>query len=365
MGLSLFLGRYFGIPVKVHWTFALLLMYIAHFGYSNGLSSNGLIWLLVFVIALFICVILHELGHALAARYYGIDTKDIILSPIGGLARLRGMPKKPFHEFMIAICGPLVNVVIAIVLFFILYFQGEFSFEAIEFDGDLPSFERYFWPILLIYNIILVVFNMIPAFPMDGGRVLRSLLAMRMKITKATRISSIIGKSLAFGFFIFGIWQGSFTLPIIGVFIYFAAHTEYRNLIAREVYDNGEVKDIVSTEIQIYTPDSGAGWILQQMMAHVWERAYIVDNANGNYYGVIDREQLAQQLKVHGALEEIAPFAIRGYFVFLDDSLRLAAVRLNSSARKFIPVFDRGMNLVGEISDDMIRDLMKRTYAGI
>lgn len=344
----------------MHWTFALLLLYISYFGYSNGLSASGLVWLLVFVIALFICVILHELGHALAARYYGIETKDIILSPIGGLARLRGLPEKPFHEFIIAICGPLVNVVIAVLLFLVLYIQGKFVFETIEFDGDLPSFSRYFWPILLIYNVILVVFNMIPAFPMDGGRVLRSLLAMRMKITRATRISSITGKILACGFIIFGIWQGSFTLPVIGLFIYFAAHAEYRNLIAREVYDKGKVEDIVSTDIQIYRPDSGAGWVLQQMLTHASDRVYIVDNDNGNYYGVIDREQLVRQLKVHDVLEEIAPFAVRGPLVFLDDSLRLAAIRLNSSARKFIPVFDRGMNLVGEISDDMIRDLMKR-----
>ncbi len=360
MGLSLFLGRYFGIPVKVHWTFALLLMYLIFFGYSNGLSGIGILWFLIFIIALFICVVLHELGHALAARYYGIETKDIILSPIGGLARLRGMPENPFHEFIIAICGPLVNVVIALILLLVLVFNGGFNFGEIQLDGELPSFEVYFWPILLLYNVILVVFNMIPAFPMDGGRVLRSLLAMRMRITKATQISSFIGKGLAVGFVIFGIWMGSFTLPVIGIFIFYAAHAEYRNLVAREVYDKGKVRDVVNRNIHTFSPSLGAGWVLQQMNSAQIERAYIVCDDTSKYYGLIDKDQLENQLAIHDVIEEISLFAVKTPLVFLDDPLRLAAVRLNSSTRKIIPVFDMDMKLYGDISDEMIISQMNK-----
>ena len=150
------------------------------------------------VLTMFVCVVLHEYGHALTGRKFGVKTVDILVSPIGGLARMNKMPEKPIHEFYISIAGPLVNLVIGsfILLVFYLY-NGKYSLDLNSFDLDKPAeFIRILAPI----NLTLFLFNLIPAFPMDGGRILRSLLASRIGKVKATRIASTVGKVLAVGF---------------------------------------------------------------------------------------------------------------------------------------------------------------------
>jgi Zn-dependent protease len=185
LGWSLHLGRWLGIDVYLHFTFLLLLAFI---GLSQGLIGRSLDAALggvLFFTGLFVCVLLHEYGHALAARRYGIGTRDITLLPIGGVARLERMPEKPSQEFGVALAGPAVNVIIALGLFIGLKLGGWWQpLSSLSTTGG-NIFER-----LLVANVFLVLFNLLPAFPMDGGRVLRALLAMKLNHTRATRIAA-------------------------------------------------------------------------------------------------------------------------------------------------------------------------------
>ncbi|MCB0529028.1 MAG: site-2 protease family protein, partial [Saprospiraceae bacterium] len=215
---SLKLFTWFGIPVHLHWTFGLIFLYALWVGHANELDWIGTIWLMGFFIALFTCVLLHEYGHSLTARRYGVETRDIILTPIGGIARLEKMPEKPMQEFLVAIAGPMVNVVIAALLFGLsmLIFDGErwelFKWflrdqlllsggedagDVMEESGIALSGILFYLPVLVATNIALVVFNLIPAFPMDGGRILRALLATRMKSLPATRAAVYLGRVMA------------------------------------------------------------------------------------------------------------------------------------------------------------------------
>ena len=199
MKWSLKLGSFAGIRVYLHWTFVLLLGWIlfSHLGQGHEWAEA---WRGVgFIIALFGCVLLHEFGHALTAKRYGIRTRDITLLPIGGIARLERLPENPRHELWVTLAGPAVNVVIAGVLFAVLYFLypvNEFA-QARLLEGNFLV--RLMW-----VNVFLGAFNLLPAFPMDGGRVLRALLSMRLGRARATRLAASIGQGMAILFGIAG-----------------------------------------------------------------------------------------------------------------------------------------------------------------
>jgi Zn-dependent protease len=223
------LATFFNIPVKIHWSFLLMGLYVVLIGWKESMDTWGMLGFGGFVLLLFVCVLLHEYGHALTARKYGVETKDIIISPIGGMARLMSIPRKPIQEFWIALMGPAVNVVIAIILAIIIYFSGLTWLP----EGTPTTFFNDWknMPSMLMgINIGLVIFNMIPAFPMDGGRVLRALLAFKLHRVKATRIASFIGQGLAVAFIAFGIYQGEYILPFIGVFVFMTATYEFRSV---------------------------------------------------------------------------------------------------------------------------------------
>lgn len=194
------------------------------------LSLSESIWFCTYIISLFICVILHELGHALSARRYNVVTKDIIISPIGGLARLESIPKQPLQEFVIAIAGPLVNLVLAAILLLVslVLFGKPLSYLFQEFQMAESGSE--FVRTLFAMNIVLFLFNLIPAFPMDGGRILRSLLSFKLGSYKATIYATLIGKIFAVFFVIFGVMYGQYAVIAIAIFVFYMAHIEYRQV---------------------------------------------------------------------------------------------------------------------------------------
>jgi Zn-dependent protease/CBS domain-containing protein len=245
IGNSWQIGAFWGIPVKVHWTFGLLIIFVSYTALTNGFKLWQGIGFMLYVFVLFFCVVLHEYGHALSARRFGVATKDIILSPIGGIARLENMPEKPIQEFFIAIAGPFVNLVIGTILAIALYFgtgqlTPEFAFA--RFD-DPVEFARY----VLWINFALFLFNLIPAFPMDGGRILRSLLAAKIGKVRATRIASNIGRLIAVGFVIYGVFNQQLTLSLIGLFIFMMAGKEYDQTKVMALLKNTKVGDIMRT----------------------------------------------------------------------------------------------------------------------
>ena len=222
MRWSLKATRIAGIDVYIHFTFFLLLAWVAFIHWKQTGSIGATLVGVLFILSIFACVVFHELGHALAAKKYAIRTRDIILLPIGGVARLEKMPDKPVQELWVALAGPAVNVGIAAALAVYLYVSNSFSPVDQSTMTTAPFLER-----ILSVNIFLVLFNMIPAFPMDGGRVLRALLAMRLAYTRATRISANLGQGIALLFGIFGLFYNPLLL-FIAFFVWIGAAQEAR-----------------------------------------------------------------------------------------------------------------------------------------
>ncbi len=224
MKWSLKLGRVSGIPIQVHWTFLILIAWIVLIHASRGASTIQVIGGVLLVLAVFGCVVLHELGHALTAQRFGIRTRDITLLPIGGVARLERMPEDPKQELLVAVAGPAVNGVIAGLLFVVLEVAGIIGpmAEVVVVGGNF--FVQLMW-----INVILVLFNILPAFPMDGGRILRALLAYKMDFLRATQIAASVGQAMAMLFGLVGLIFGNPFLLFIAIFVYLGAGAEARH----------------------------------------------------------------------------------------------------------------------------------------
>ncbi len=223
-----------GIDIKIHFTFFLILV-LGAIQWEVPYGIAGAIFGILLMILLFVCVTLHELGHSLVARMFGIPVREIILLPLGGVALLERNPTKAWHELLIAIAGPLVNLVIAAVLAAATGAAtvfGSLDAAALQRDTGAPSFGGLLiW--LLEANLLLALFNMIPAFPLDGGRVLRSILAMVTNFQRATRIATIVGQLIAVALGVFGIASGNFVLALVAVFVFLGAGQENAESQAR------------------------------------------------------------------------------------------------------------------------------------
>ncbi len=244
MNWSFRIARVFGIDIKVHITFFLIILLGALPWIEYGLS--GALFGITLILLLFLCVTLHELGHSVVAQYFGVPVRQIVLMPLGGIAFLERNPEKPLHELLIAIAGPLVNVTIAAILLLVtgagLLLGGLDGRTLMDSNLLQPSLSSMLiW--LLEANIALVLFNMIPAFPLDGGRVLRSVLSMLMSAKRATQISAAIGQSLAILLGILGLFSGNFLLVLVAVFIFFGAGQESSEAQARTVLTTLRVGD--------------------------------------------------------------------------------------------------------------------------
>jgi len=246
-----------GIPVNIHWTFLLIFVYIYALGSMSSAASSMTLEYMVLILVLFACVLLHEFGHALMARRFGVSTHDIILSPIGGIARLSKLPEKPMQEFLVAIAGPAVNLAIALVLapFYYLLIPGNdrlslvnnfFNNNGNYFAPDL-SFGGFLIVGLFWLNIVLAIFNLIPAFPMDGGRVLRAGLSLRFPRVAATRYAALIGKIFAGLFILFGLLSQPMNLlyVFIGVFIIITASSELRMVRIEHLMKTKTIRDLL------------------------------------------------------------------------------------------------------------------------
>lgn len=239
---SLKLGEIAGIGVYMHATFLLLVIWLAVGHIRAGDSLGATILGIVFVLAIFGCVILHELGHALAARRFGVKTRDIILLPIGGVARLERIPEEPRQELWVAIAGPAVNVVIALGIFLWLALTAAFSsYEDLGFTQG-PFLQR-----LMVVNLLLVIFNLIPAFPMDGGRVLRAFLAMQMPYARATQVAASVGQALALVFGFLGLMGNPFLL-FIALFVWIGAGQESSMVQVRAALGGMHIEQVMLTD---------------------------------------------------------------------------------------------------------------------
>ncbi len=294
---SVKLATIYGIPVLLHWSFGLIFVWLAYVGISQGMDTIGILWFFFFAILLFICVVIHEFGHALTARKFGVGTKDIILSPIGGLARLKRLPEKPIHEFLIAIAGPAANVVIALLLFPVIYFSGAMSFIITDTAEVLFTKPANLIPLLFYTNITLVIFNMIPAFPMDGGRVLRSLLAMGIDRYQATRIAVVIGQILGLTFLLGGIFMGELILALIGIFVFFMATAELQSARTESMLGNRRVADIMRERFTRVKKDQKVGELAAWFMTGM-EDSFLVFHEDGyRFAGILNAKKIEESLR--------------------------------------------------------------------
>jgi stage IV sporulation protein FB len=249
-----------GIAIRLHITFPLILIWGAiQFGLLRGQGLSGAVFGVVVFLLLFIIVVLHELGHSLAAQYYGVSVSEIVLLPIGGVAKLERVPEEPAQEFVIAIAGPLVNFALAIVLAILGLIFGQqlgLASPGEMFDNMVSLSPSAIFRYVFVSNLFLGIFNLLPAFPMDGGRVLRALLATQMNYARATQMAVAIGQSLAWLLGLWGFLGGGFFLILIAVFVYLGAGQENRLVQLRQVLGNLTVEQAYSRQSRSLHPYS-------------------------------------------------------------------------------------------------------------
>lgn len=351
MAWSFKIGTIGGTAIRVHVTFAILLAWIWLMHYRIG-GTPAAIAGTAFVLAIFVCVVLHEFGHIAVARHFGVKTPDITLLPIGGVARLERMPEEPKEEFLIAIAGPLVNVVIAgIILLLLGTTVGMEQIEEIE-DPQLGFLAR-----LAGVNIFLVLFNLIPAFPMDGGRVLRAALASRMSWSRATQVAATIGQGLAFVFGFLGLFYNPL-LIFIGIFVYLAATAEAQNAQIRDLSDSVLVGDVMITEFARLERSASIDEAIESLLATT-QREFPVVDGSGHFVGLLTRDDIIRALKENGAATPVAQAMRRDvptvhFRKRLEESLRLMQ-QANSPA---VAVVDSLNRLVGLMTHENIGEMM-------
>lgn len=263
-----------GISIHIHWTFLLLLGWVLLVNANAKNNIEQLLWSLLFLTAVFACVTLHELGHAMVASRFGIDAKEIVLLPVGGIASIDKFPANPRQELAISIAGPIVNCIIASLLW--LFMRPHTPLMAGPANMSIMHGHDFLYN-LRIANLLLAAFNLIPAFPMDGGRILRALLAFKLNYIKATNIAAAIGKSIAILFIVAGIVLINPLLPAIGLFIVFSAGAEEYYLRLKSL-----VKGIKLNEVLMYDYNS-----LQASMT-VQEAGNIVNSNHSKYFILMD-----------------------------------------------------------------------------
>jgi Zn-dependent protease/CBS domain-containing protein len=351
MRWSVKIARVAGTEVRIHITFLLFLAWIGFSYYQVGGAAAAIPGVL-FVLALFGCVLLHEFGHVLAARAFGIPTPDITLLPIGGVARLQRMPEKPWQELIVAIAGPLVNVVIAVVL--TLFLGQPAPMENLE-QVERPSVGML--TKLASVNVMLVLFNLIPAFPMDGGRVLRALLAMVLPYARATQIAAWIGQALAFVFGFIGLFSNPL-LIFIALFIFLGAQQEAAMAQMKDVSLNLAVSEAMVTHLVKLPPEATLEDAVEALLRTSQHEFPVVDSED-RLLGVLTRDRLIAALKQKGSTAAVADVMQRDLpTVRADEPFDKAFQLMQESAFPALPVVDRFGRFRGLITPENVGELM-------
>jgi Zn-dependent protease/CBS domain-containing protein len=351
MKRSLKIGSVYGIGIFLHWTFLLLVAAIFAYYYVQSQSLGAAVSGMGLILAVFLCVILHELGHALTARRFGVPTRSITLYPIGGLARLERIPSEPMKEFWIAIGGPAVNVVIAVVLALLLLVTGgTFAPDALQSPG------QHLIASLMWINAVLAGFNLLPAFPMDGGRVLRSLLALRQDYAQATQTAANVGQGMAILFGLIGIMWFNPILLFIALFVYVGAQQESRQAMYRAFTEGTPVRQAMVTRFATLSVDDTLDDAVDELLAGTDHDFPVVED--GRIVGILRRKQLIQSLSDHDRDTPVAEVADRD-FVTTEPGAPLDEVfqQMSAESRSTVPVVD-GHQLVGLLTLENVGELI-------
>ena len=351
MSWSLSIGSIAGTAVRVHITFLLFLGWIFAASWAAGGAAAA--WDgLIFMLLLFACVVAHEFGHIFTARAFGVSTPDVTLLPIGGVARLERIPEEPWEEFLVAIAGPLVNVAIAIIL--VLLAGGHLD------SSDLRAVESPHASMidrLAAVNLFLALFNMIPAFPMDGGRVLRAVLASRMGYVRATEIAAHIGQGVAFALGFVGLFWNPL-LIFIAIFVYLAASSEAHLVAIRAMSRGVPVSAAMMTQFATLSPEAHVDEAVQTLLS-TSQSEFPVTDAAGKPMGLLSRNDLIRALKQLGPDARVAdamtaPVPTISQRKCLEDAFRM----LQEKSAPAVAVVDSAGRLVGLVTSETIGQML-------
>lgn len=367
MGSSVRLFRVWGIDVQVHWSFLLILVYGAFLYSGRGNPLVGAVYGIVVILLLFVCVLLHEFGHALTAKYFKVNVPHITLLPIGGVAQLERMPRQPFQEFLIAIAGPAVNFVLTVLLLPIALLVVGLGMGS----GNLSSLLAYaqtrmMTPSLdglLVYlavtNFALGIFNLLPAFPMDGGRVLRSLLALAMPYVRATRIAVMVGRVIAIGMAFMGL-GGNIMLLLIAFFVYVGGRGELEAVESRYVLKDIRARQALNREArQVFTSEPIDKAV--DLIMTTYQADFPVFDLGSNFVGVLTRPRLVGFLRAQGREGRIVDVMIPAQeipVVAPDTTLADVWDRMMEAGSRVVAVKEQG-RFLGLITLDDISELIQ------
>lgn len=360
MNWSLKLLKVKGIDIKVHLTFVLILIWAAYrWSVNTGEGLQGAIFGIVATLLLFLSVTLHELGHSLQALKFGVKVRDITLLPMGGLARLEEVPEEPNKELRIALAGPLVNFAIAALLIglgALLNARALVSLE--ELQASLGSVS---WSGLLAYltstNIILGLFNLVPAFPMDGGRVLRALLAKKMNYAKATKIAAQIGQGFAFLMGLWGFMSGSWTLVLIAVFVWMGAGQESQGAQVKHTLGGTTVGQAMTRSPHTLRVNDSLSKAVELTLSTSQSDFPVLEWGSNRVAGLIGEVDLLRGLQSLGenvAAREAMRTNIN--FVGHDEPLHAAQQKMLMGRTRALPVLNAEGELIGLLTADDINE---------
>ena len=308
MGNSLKIARIWGVDIQIHWSFILILFYGAFlFGRNASNLAAGAIYGVIVILLLFVCVVLHEFGHAIMAKYFGVNVPHITLLPIGGVAQLERMPRKPMQEFLIAIAGPAVNFALAAVLLPAALLVVSMSMRTGTMWALISALMRTAQSMsvggLLLTlagtNLLLGIFNLLPAFPMDGGRILRALLALRLQYVPATRIAVLIGRGMAILFAIWGISGGGIFLLLVAFFVYVGGRGELEAVQSRYVLKDFSARQAVNKDAHVLYTSEPISRAVDYIMT-TYQGDFPVHDLGNNLVGVLTRPRLVATLRGQG-----------------------------------------------------------------
>ena len=346
-------GRLFGVQVLVHATFPLLLIYVALESLAASHDIHRATQMVVLTLLMFGCVLAHEFGHVLTARRFGCQTRNVTILPIGGVANLESLPEKPWQELLMAAAGPLVNAAIVLALLPIVGLKVLLSSTANDPDALLDNLPL----MLMAANVFMAVFNLLPAFPMDGGRMLRALLAMRISYVRATQIAARVGRILAVVFCAASFWTSP-TLAIIGVVVWIGAGREASVVTSRALLDGVRVRSAMLTDFGSLSPFDTLGETVSRVIAGVQKSFPVVNQ--GHLMGLLTHRNLVRSLSLRGGDVLVSDVMNQDYATASpEEQLQqvLARVSVQGQEATLIPVLD-GDQLVGLLSLENIGEYL-------
>jgi len=347
MKYSLKVGRPFGIKISIHWTFLLLIAWIVIIDVQRGLNFEQIMLSILFILTLFVCVVLHELGHSYAAIKYGADVRSITLLPIGGMANISKIPEKPKQELIMTVSGLAVNVVIALFLLGILLMKGDLNLQQMDFSTITT---KNFLTMLMFVNLFVVAFNLIPAFPMDGGRILRALFSMRMNRLQATKWSKNTGQFFAVAFVIAGLFFNPF-LVIIGIFVFIGASAEYNYMKIGESLKAYTVEDAMITDYLTIDPEDTLENAAEKLVHH--HESGIVVSVNDRLKGILTNNDIVSALSKYDRDTPVKEIISAGYeTVSPGSSLQKVFEMMQTKKTLIIPV----------VKNDKIRGILEKEH---